>query len=164
MAYVIVPYLNNEGDLRIENIEEIYFASWETPLRGARFYELEGNRFMLTNFEFRFPLIRRLQMGFPLPLALWNVRGAIFTDMGFAWNNDEKFKPFTKSPSGFIMTRIYTDEAKGYFDRKQFFMSYGFGARLNMGWFVLQFDLAWPTDLYRTFGGAHVIWSLGAEF
>ena len=139
------------GGLRVDNIEEIYFASWEMPLRGARYYELEGNRFLMANLEFRFPLIRRLQMGFPLPLYLWNVRGALFTDMGIAWDKGDAFKPFKKSPSGFYQT-------------KNLFMSYGIGARLNMGWFVLQFDLAWPTDLYRSASSPHILWSMGAEF
>jgi hypothetical protein len=140
-----------DGSLRVDNIEEIYFASWEMPLRGARYYQVEGNRFLLANLEFRFPLIRRLQMGFPLPLYLWNVRGALFADMGLAWDKGDSFKPFKKSPSGFLRT-------------DELFMSYGLGARMNMGWFVLQFDLAWPTDLYRSSSSPHILWSLGAEF
>ena len=151
----VTNWLNykTNGGLRVDNIEEIYFASWEMPLRGARYYELDGNRFLMANLEFRFPLIRRLQMGFPLPLYLWNVRGALFTDLGMAWDKGETPKPFKKSPSGFYRTNDLF-----------MFMSFGLGARLNMGWFVLQFDLAWPTDLYRSASSPHILWSLGAEF
>jgi Tol biopolymer transport system component len=145
-------WLNRDyfGGIRVDNIEEIYFSTFEMPLRGADYYQLEGNRFLMTNLEFRFPLIRRLSMGFPLPLELWNVGGAIFTDMGLAWDRGEQVKPFVKGPNGIIQTR-------------DVFMSYGFGARIFLGFFLLRVDFAWPTDLYQT-GDMHVIWSLGADF
>ncbi len=145
-------WLNRDyyGGIRVDNIEEIYFATFEMPLRGADYYQLEGTRFLMTNLEFRFPLIKRLSMGFPLPLEFWNIGGAIFSDMGLAWNKGDQVKPFVRGPNDIIQTR-------------DVFMSYGFGARIFLGFFLLRVDFAWPTDLYQS-GDMHVIWSLGADF
>jgi Tol biopolymer transport system component len=146
-------WLNRDyyGGIRVDKIEEIYFATFEMPLRGADFYALEGNRFLLANLEFRFPLIRRLLLGFPLPLDFWNVGGAMFMDMGLAWDQGDDVQPFVKSPSGGLQA-------------KDVFMSFGFGGRLNLGIFLLRLDLAWPTDLYRTENSPVILWSIGADF
>jgi len=149
--------LDYMGGIRIEHIEDIYFATFEMPLRGADYYQLEGTRYLLTNIEFRFPLVRRLLMGFPLPIELWNVGGALFMDMGMTWDKGEKFQPFVKSPSGLIRANVGDDEFG-------IFSSFGFGARMNMGFFLLRLDLAWPTDFYRTAKSPRVLWSLGADF
>lgn len=139
------------GGIRVEHIEDIYFASFEMPLRGADYYTLEGNRFFMGNFEFRFPLVRHLLMGFPLPIGISNIGGALFTDIGAAW---DKGKPLDKV---FKLNRnsLYTDNL---------FVSYGFGARMNLGFLLLRLDLAWPTNFYRSATSPQVLWSLGADF
>ena len=141
------------GGIRVERIEDIYFASFEMPLRGAPYYGLEGNRYLLTNIELRFPLIHQLSLGFPLPMSFFNIGGAIFTDLGIAWDKSEskQVRPFVKSPSGFFRTQ-------------DVFASFGFGGRLSLGFLLLRVDFAWPTDFYRTEGTPHVLWSLGADF
>ncbi len=146
-------WLNREydGSIRVDHIEEIYFASFEMPLRGADYYQVEGTRFLMTNIEFRFPLIKRLSMGFPLPLEFWNVGGALFTDMGVAWDKGDDVKLFTRAPNGFIETR-------------DVFASMGFGVRLNLGFFLLRMDMAWPTTFYKTSSEPRILWSLGADF
>jgi Tol biopolymer transport system component len=146
-------WLNQEffGGLRVQHIEDIYFASFEMPLRGAEYYALEGNRFALVNLEFRFPLVRRLLMGFPLPIELGNIGGALFTDMGLAWDKGENVKPFVRGPNGLPMAR-------------DIFSSIGFGVRMNLGFFLLRWDLAWPTNFYSTAKSPMALWSLGADF
>ena len=139
------------GGIRVDRVENIYFASFEMPLRGAYYYELEGTRYFLTNIEFRFPLVRQLQMAFPLPISLWNVGGAMFMDMGAAWDEDETFRPFKK-------------RGNGLFRADDLFTSIGFGARINLGFFLIRVDLAWKTDFYITEKSPIVLWSLGADF
>ncbi|MBD3276657.1 MAG: hypothetical protein GF372_15180, partial [Candidatus Marinimicrobia bacterium] len=51
--------------------ESIYFSRFITPIRGARYYETSGTRYLISNTEVRFPLIHYLFMGFP-PVALQN--------------------------------------------------------------------------------------------
>jgi len=146
-------WLNQEffGGIRVQHIEDVYFASFEMPLRGAEYYTLEGNRFALVNLEFRFPLIRRAIIGFPLPIELGNIGGALFTDMGIAWDKGEKIKPFVKAPNGLFKTR-------------DLFASFGFGVRMNVGFFLLRYDLAWPTNFYNSSHSPQSLWSLGADF
>jgi len=79
------------GGLRIENIEDVFFSEFVTPLRGARFYEQVGHNFGLANVEFRFPLIPYIQLGFP-PIALGNIQGAFFADIGSAWDDTRNWK------------------------------------------------------------------------
>jgi outer membrane protein assembly factor BamA len=150
-TYNWINYNYSGRGIRVDHIEEIYFASFEMPLRGHGYYAAEGTRYLMTNLEFRFTLLRRLLMGFPLPIELYNVGGALFTDMGVAWDQGDQWKPFVKSPSGFPMAR-------------DLLASIGFGARINLGFFLLRMDLAWPTDFYRTDGKPSILWSLGGDF
>ena len=148
-----------DGGIRVNNIEEIYFASFEMPLRGAYYYGLEGTRYLLSNIEFRFPLVHHLKMGFPLPLEFYEIGGALFVDVGVAWERDAVFKPFVKSPNN--IPQLNVDNGIDGFDA---YASIGFGPRVNLGIFLLRLDLAWPTDFYHTEKSPIVLWSLGADF
>jgi Tol biopolymer transport system component len=139
-------------DLPQEFFEQdaFYFSSIETPLRGYPYYDKLGTRFALANVEFRFPFVHYLILGFPLPMGFQDIRGAVFMDVGSAWNDDKAFKPFESNPSGGFRLK---DLAAGY----------GFGVRMNLGYFILRYDLAWGTNFAST---THPInyFSLGAEF
>jgi len=128
-------WLNREfrGGIRVNMMDDIYFSTFETPLRGADYYQKVGTRFVLTNLEFRFPLIRYFLMGWPLPIGFQNIRGAIFADIGSAWDEQSKFKPFTKIPNGL-------------FKLEDLFMGYGIGMRTYLGIFIFMVDIAWTTD------------------
>ncbi|MBN2008618.1 PD40 domain-containing protein [candidate division KSB1 bacterium] len=147
-------YSTRYGGIRVDNLEDIYFSSFELPLRGASYYELMGNRFALTNIEFRFPFIRYFIMGFPLPIGLQNIRGAIFTDIGNAWDWSWKKSDAFLNRENNIFPRL----------GEKMFMGYGFGARMNMGFFVLRFDVAWDTDLVSSSKDPKYYFSLGPEF
>ncbi|MCA9727320.1 MAG: PD40 domain-containing protein, partial [Candidatus Eisenbacteria bacterium] len=54
-------------------------------LRGYDYGQFRGTKLAMANVEFRFPLIEQLRLGWPLPLALQGVRGALFFDVGGAW-------------------------------------------------------------------------------
>lgn len=128
-------WLNRDlgDDFRIENLDDLYFASFATPLRGADYYTQVGRRVALANIEFRFPLLRHLAMGFPLPIELGNIRGAVFVDVGSAWNNNSDWRLSTRTESG---ERMLDDLLLGY----------GIGGRWNLGFFVLKFDVGWQDD------------------
>lgn len=148
-TYGWLNYSTRYGGIRVNDIDDIYFSSFEMPLRGGDYYELIGNRFILSNFEFRFPLIHYLIMGWPLPLGLSNIRGALFVDTGTAWDN-AKFEPFIFKPGS-----IQLDDL---------FMGYGIGARLNLGFFLLRLDVAWTTDFVYNSPKPKYYFSLGPEF
>lgn len=146
---------NNE--IPTEDINDFYFSSFVTPFRGGDYFERRGtgNRFFLTNQEFRFPLVRYLQLGWPLPIGLQNVRGALFTDIGAAWFDDEfRFTSRNRDENGveFGPRRLHDVQA-----------AYGFGSRMNLGFFLLRWDVAWSTDGVDT-SKPRYFFSLGAEY
>ncbi|MBD3336698.1 MAG: BamA/TamA family outer membrane protein [Candidatus Eisenbacteria bacterium] len=120
-------------------------------LRGYDYGELGGTRTAFANFEFRFPLIEQLRLGWPLPLEFRGIRGALFFDLGAAWTDSERFRAFGETEEG----RFRLDDLKA---------SYGIGAALNMGFLVLRWDLAQATDLARGTKAARGEVSFGAEF
>jgi len=130
-----------------------YFSTFETPLRGALYYDMIGSKFFLTNIEFRFPMIRYLILGWPLPLGFQNIRGAIFMDMGSAWEDNNKWQPFASN-----------DAAGGLPKLNDVMAGYGFGARLNIGFLLLRYDVAWATDFASTADKPVHYFTLGAEF
>jgi hypothetical protein len=152
------------GGLRIDRIEEIYFSSFEMPLRGLGYYADEGNRFFMSNIEFRFPFVRYLQTGFP-PMLFSNIGGAVFMDTGVAWDDDQKLKLFSRSPSkDEDVVTLFKDSPNGLVRTQHFLATIGYGVRINLGIFLMRIDFAWPTDFYSTSKDMHVLWSLGADF
>ena len=139
---------NNE--IPTDEIDIFYFSSFVTPFRGGDYFEKRGtgNRFFLTNQEFRFPLIRYLQLGWPLPLGFRDIRGSLFTDIGAAWD-DETFK-FTRIIDG--KRRLYDPQ-----------VAYGLGMRTWVWFFILRWDVAWSTDMVDTSRPLYYF-SIGSEF
>ncbi len=137
------------GSGDVYGINELYFGNIVTPLRGYRYYEISGTKFFLTNIELRYPFVEHLIMKFPLPLTLHYVNGALFYDMGAAWDENDTFKGGT-SEGG---TRLKDIKA-----------GFGFGARVNLGFLVLRYDLGWATDFDWVAAKPRHYVSLGAEF
>jgi len=119
-------------------------------LRGVGFGELAGSKAAIMNLEFRFPLVRFLALGWPLPLTFREIGGVFFWDMGGAWDSFQDFEPFHNDAS-FLRLK----DLRG---------SYGFGARINLGYFVLRYDLAQQTDLTKSIGDVRSYFTLGAEY
>ncbi len=132
------------GNIRIDNISDVYFSDFVTPLRGARYYERTGDTFFLTNLEFRFPLIPYMQLGFP-PIRMGNIQGLFFTDIGTAWDRED---PLRGTKNG----RLH-DLVSGY----------GVGARIYFLGILVRYDLAWRYDLVST-SKPMQYWSLGYDF
>ncbi len=101
-------------------------------IRGFTNDDLEGTKKALGTLELRVPFIEYLKLGFPAPLALGNIRGSIYTDIGSVWDDTESWRGMEN----------------GRF--KDIIMGFGMGPRLNMGYFVLKLDISWNTDLYNT--------------
>ena len=67
----------------------MYFVGGSWDLRGWPRFGIRGEKIWLTSLEFRFPLIDQLAVKFPFfRLGFFGIRGAIFYDMGGAWNNE----------------------------------------------------------------------------
>lgn len=140
---------NRTLDAEVFEVENLYFSSVVTPLRGIPYYELSGDRYGLVNAEFRFPLIDYFAMRFPLNLVISRVGGAIFTDVGAAWFGSN-FKGGT---------------TEGGVEKLQDIkVGFGFGMRMNLGFFLLRYDLAWATDFHVISDKPSYYFSFGADF
>lgn len=137
------------GSDDIYGIDDLYFGNLVTPLRGYKYFDISGTRFFLTNVELRYPFVEHFVMKFPLPLTLHYINGALFYDMGAAWDEDKKFKGGTSEGGNRL---------------KDIKAGFGFGARANLGFFVLRYDVGWATDFnWVSTKPKHYV-SLGAEF
>jgi len=144
----INPRFAEDSDVEDMEIGTLFFSSFEAPLRGAYLFEMVGDSFLLSNVEFRFPFIRQLALGWPLPLTLHHVGGILFFDLGGAFDRDD---------------RNLADRVNGMPQLRDLTGSYGFGCRLNLGLLVLRFDAAWRTDLQNLLPGRYHF-SAGLDF
>ncbi len=133
----------------VYDVDGLYFSQVITPFRGYDYYAISGNKFVMANVEFRFPFVDYLQLRFPLPMILSRVGGAVFTDIGSAWTDNDTFQGAT-TEDGFHLKDIR--------------MSFGYGLRANLGFVVLRFDQAWRTDLKTVGARPAFYFSLGADY
>lgn len=127
--------LRGIGATRWGSDPQYFYVGGPYTFRGADYGDLQGTQLMLTNAEFRFPLIDHLVLGFP-PVYLRGIGGVFFFDMAAATFADEPFQPFTGSRSKLF--RFKDAQA-----------AYGFGVRVNFGYMLLRFDFAKSLDHYQ---------------
>ena len=127
-----------------KNLPFSFYSDFITPFRGWNYIDLSGTRAAVLNSEFRFPFIREISVAWPLPFQIRYINGALFTDIGNAWEAGVKngSLPFPQ--------KIYG--------------GFGFGLRANLGIFVLRYDRGWPTDWRTDVWAPTNYFSLGAEF
>jgi outer membrane protein assembly factor BamA len=128
--------------------EQIFGIGGPYTYRGADYDELIGTNFLISNLEYRFPMFPFLPAGFD-----W-LSAAVFYAAAAAWGIDipgyskERFQPFTSA---------------GGWGLKDLNSALGVSARLNIGYFLLQYETAWPTDL-RSFDKPVKQFSIGTFF
>jgi Tol biopolymer transport system component len=119
-------------------------------LRGYDYGTISGKNVGIVNLEFRFPFIEALQLGWPLPLGMRGIRGALFFDAASAWYDTGQFRAFNRVNGAVQLQDIHA--------------AYGFGVLWNVGFAILRWDLAWPTNLHRNVGHPRGIFSIGSSF
>lgn len=137
------------GYIPLENAEDYIFLQTGLPLRGYNYNAAIGSRYGLFNFEFRYPLFAFLQAG-PLPIGLQSINGAMFFDMGSAWNSEKQYRAFTTNAAGNTVTR-------------DLLMGMGTGARIYFLGFLVKLDVAWAW-YWSGFSEPKYYLSLGADF
>ncbi|MCP4566421.1 MAG: BamA/TamA family outer membrane protein [FCB group bacterium] len=151
-SYFLGGNTNRIGNISVAadvyEVENLYFSTVVTPLRGYDYYDLNGTRYAVTNLELHFPFIDYFLMRYPLRLGFSQVTGALFLDMGAAWREGDGFKGATSDGSRLL------DIKSGF----------GFGARANLGFLLLRYDLAWRTDFNSVAPHTKHYFSLGADF
>ena len=149
--------------LHLESMQDLFFARFPQPLRGYKYYEEYGSRYFLTNFEFRFPFIDYLALGWPVPLTIGNITGVLFTDIGSAWY---KPKDYDAEKQEIIYDKTFHGGGleSGSFALDDIKMSWGVGMRMNLGFAILRFDTAWQTTIERQEPKPVFSISLGPDF
>ncbi len=119
-------------------------------LRGYTDRPLAGQEVAFANLEFRFPFIEGLYIAFPGPLLFGGIRGALFFDVGTAWDNEGLIDAAACSDEGCTL-----DGPRG---------SVGFRASVNLGIAIVRWDLVRRTDFDGWDGKAFGEVSIGWEF
>jgi hypothetical protein len=136
-------------EVPINSASDFAFLTAVLPLRGYQYAERIGTRYILTNIELRFPLIRYLLTG-GLPFLFQNIIGVAFIDAGTAWTDDSQLRLFTTDNYG----NLITDDM---------LVGTGFGARVYFLYFLLRFDVAWGYNI-NGFSNPVFYFSLGGDF
>jgi len=118
-------------------------------LRGYPDFDLEGSRVAIANAELRFPFIQQLGLVGPVPLGVFNLKGAAFADAGLVWNDGDPLR-FTRRVNG----------ARGLASP---LFGFGAGVRSSVYFLVLKLDAGWRTD-FRDVSAPRWHFSIGPEF
>ena len=118
-----------DGGIPIKDVEDYAFLSPALPMRGFNYNAKNGTKYALMNYELRYPLIRYLVTG-GLPIALQNITGATFLDVGSSWTDNKAY-------------RFFADDGQGNFVTQDLLIGTGFGARMILFGLPLKFDVAW---------------------
>jgi Tol biopolymer transport system component len=137
------------SEIPIESTSDYAFLTAVLPMRGYQYSERIGTKYMLMNYELRFPLIRYLVPG-PLPILFSNILGVAYIDAGTTWDNTSKIQLFNKNENGSTVS-------------KDLLMGTGVGARVYFLYFLLRFDVAWAYNLDK-FKKPIFYFSIGADF
>jgi hypothetical protein len=105
-----------------------------STVRGYPDYSLQGTHVAIVNLEARYPFLQRLGLAGPIPLGIFNLRGAAFTDFGLVWTEQQSPRVFAHDDQGRLR---FQDELFGF----------GFGVRTAMSFMMLKLDVAWHSDL-----------------
>ncbi len=140
-------YINDHPDF---DFEDLYFSEYVLPVRGAPYFGYNGNHYAAFNAEFRFPFIEYLSVKWPVSIVLGNVRGELFSDWVRTWNE-------TQITGRNLTDTILKDQDNSYWGT-------GFGMRMNLGIFVLRYDMAFDMSETSLWDNRQHIWSLGLDF
>jgi Tol biopolymer transport system component len=119
----------------------VFYLGGPTTLRGYDYPDrsrplsgLEGTRMWMASLEYRFPLFDYIIFGWPGRWGLGNIGGTAFFDIGHAW--------YDRWPKTF-------NSDVGHLELQDAKADLGFGVYMDVGYFLMSFQFAWPTDLYR---------------
>jgi hypothetical protein len=122
------------GAASVGEDRRVFYLGGPTTLRGYEWQQFAGTRMWLASMEYRFPLLDYLIFGWPGRWGFSNIGGTVFFDMGNTWY-DRWPKIFNTASS-----HLQLDDAKA---------DLGFGIYMDVGYFLMNLQFAWPTDLYR---------------
>jgi Tol biopolymer transport system component len=119
---------------------QIFRIGGPFTFRGTDYGELSGTRILISNTEYRFPLL------FFFGPEIDFLQAVFFWDMASAWEQD--LHPFSQ---------------EGGFHFDDLDAAYGTGVRIGLGYLVLKLDWAWETDL-NSVGRQFTFFSIGTDY
>ena len=134
----------------LSNYEDLYFSEYVVPVRGVPYFAYTGNHYTALNAEFRFPFIEYLSVKWPISMVIGNVRGELFSDWVKTWDAQQ-------SEGLSLSEALFKDQNNSYWGT-------GFGMRMNLGIFVLRYDMAFDMSESTKWDNRQHIWSLGLDF
>lgn len=137
------------GHIPIDDVEDFAFLTPALPLRGYNYNAIIASKYGLANFELRFPLVQYF-LGGVLPYILQTMNGALFIDVGTAFDEIDNYRAFNTNASGETINQ-------------NVLAGTGFGTRMFFLGFPLKFDVAWAFKGEKFASPKYYI-SLGAEF
>lgn len=139
---------------------DLLFVEFVTPLRGFKYNKLFGNKFLLFNAEFRFPIVKYFYRGPITSNFFKNLQLVAFTDIGAALTGKG---PFSRQNS--LNTVIKGGEGDPFEAtvtnfKNPFLSGHGAGIRTLLLGYYVKFDVAWAIEdfvgsgpkYYLTFG------------
>ena len=120
LPYVKQFYIGGSNSVRAFDARSLGPGSYKTPdsLAANSFVDQAGDIKLEGNIEYRFPIVSI-------------IRGALFMDAGNIWMR----KDDPNRPGGTFSGKTFLDEIA---------VGTGFGLRLDLSFFILRFDLAFP--------------------
>jgi len=142
--------LDNSYINYLADYEDLYFSEYVLPVRGAPYFGFVGNHYAALNTEFRFPFIEYLSMKWPISLVLGNVRGEVFSDWVKTWDASQT--------EGLDISEIL------FTNQNNIYWGTGYGMRMNLGIFVVRYDMAFDMSQRPLWQNRQHLWSLGLDF
>ena len=148
-GYTANSLINHECVAQVTNYDALLGAVGAGGTGCHALDQLIGSRVAVANVEFRFPLTRTLSLGI-LPIGFPPIEGAIFYDVGMAWQNGSTLE---FSPS----------QCRSFADCRAPLRSWGGSIRANfLGILIMRVDYTRPLD--RAYDHPYWTLSIGPTF
>ncbi len=126
-----------------------FYTNYGDMLRGYDYAGLSGRRYGVLNLDLRVPFFERIVLDAPLPVTVTNGRGALFVDLGTAFDDLASWRG-ASTEDGYRLEDLA--------------MGLGLGYRINLGFILLMHDLAWSTDIRSISDKPTYYVTFGAEY
>jgi outer membrane protein assembly factor BamA len=107
-------------------------------MRGYEYLQFQGSRMMLLNLEYRYPLVDAIIFGWPGRWGITNIGGTLFLDSGSVWGEGMHIEPLPDGVEPVVINEM------------EFYNDFGVGFYMRLGFLIMNFQLAWPTDFQYT--------------
>jgi outer membrane protein assembly factor BamA len=153
-AYNTIFYRNSialrlTGAASVGEDRRVFYLGGPYTLRGYDWQQFVGTKMWLASFEYRFPLFDYLIFGWPGRWGFSNIGANLFFDVGNTWV-DRWPKVFDSNAKG-----LRLDDAKA---------DMGFGVFMDVGYFLMNLQFAWPTDLEHVDQNMKFHFAIGPTF